>query len=336
MRDLSVVIPVFNEEDVLPALFSRLYPALDKLRLRYEVILVDDGSRDRSAALLRQQFERRPDVTRVILFSRNCGQHLAIMAGFERCRGERIVTLDADLQNPPEEISRLLAKMDEGHDYVGGVRTQRLDPWYRRKASRLMNVLRERTTRIHMTDQGCMLRAYSRQIVNAINTCSEVNTFIPALAYTFARNPAEVEVEHAARVMGATKYSLYRLLRLNFDLVAGFSLAPLQIFSVFGLFLALGAMGLVALQIVRRLVLGEAAEGMFYSVVDGIALFISGLVLFGIGLLGEYVGRIYQEVLRRPRFLISGVLEKPETEDSTVAGKPVSAEAHSEPLARVK
>jgi undecaprenyl-phosphate 4-deoxy-4-formamido-L-arabinose transferase len=336
MRDLSVVIPVFNEEEVLPALFSRLFPALDKLGLTYEVIFVDDGSRDRSAALLRQQFERQPDVTRVVLFSRNCGQHLAIMAGFERCRGERIVTLDADLQNPPEEISRLLAKMDEGHDYVGGVRTQRLDPWFRRKASRLMNFLRERTTRIHMTDQGCMLRAYSRQIVNAINSCSEVNTFIPALAYTFARNPTEVEVEHAARAMGETKYSLYRLLRLNFDLVAGFSLAPLQIFSVFGLFLALGAMGLVALQVIRRLVLGEAAEGMFYSVGEGIALFISGLVLFGIGLLGEYIGRIYQEVLRRPRFLISDVLEKPEAEDSTEAGKPASAEAGSAPLARVK
>jgi undecaprenyl-phosphate 4-deoxy-4-formamido-L-arabinose transferase len=300
------------------------------------VILVDDGSRDRSAALLRQQFDRRPDVTRVVLFARNCGQHLAIMAGFERCRGERIVTLDADLQNPPEEIPKLLAKMDQGHDYVGGVRTERLDPWFRRKASRLMNFLRERTTRIHMTDQGCMLRAYSRQIVDAINTCSEVNTFIPALAYTFARNPAEVEVEHAARAMGATKYSLYRLLRLNFDLVAGFSLAPLQLFSVSGLFLALGAMGLVVLQVVRRLVMGEAAEGMFYSVFEGILLFISGLVLFGIGLLGEYIGRIYQEVLRRPRFLISGVLERPEVEDSAAAGQSASAAAHAEPVARIK
>jgi len=336
MRDLSVVIPVFNEEAALPALYARLYPALDKLGLAYEVILVDDGSRDRSAALLHQQFERRPDVTRVVLFARNYGQHLAIMAGFERCRGERIVTLDADLQNPPEEISRLLAKMDEGHDYVGGVRTQRLDPWFRRKASQLMNFMRERTTRIHMTDQGCMLRAYSRRIVNAINACTEVNTFIPALAYTFAQNPAEVEVEHAARGAGSTKYSFYRLLRLNFDLVTGFSLAPLQIFSVIGFLLSFGAMGLVVVQVIRRLVLGEAAEGVFGSVIDGIELFIFGLLLFGVGLLGEYVGRIYQEVLRRPRFLISGVLEKPETEGPIVTGKPVPAEAGSEPLVRVK
>ena len=119
---LSVVVPVYNEEEGLPALFARLYPALDALGVPYEAIFINDGSRDRSAVLLREQWERRPDVTRVILFNANYGQHLAIVAGFERCRGERIVTLDADLQNPPEEIGKLLAAMDKGHDYVGGVR----------------------------------------------------------------------------------------------------------------------------------------------------------------------------------------------------------------------
>src|SRR5215831_7058725 len=161
---LSVVIPVYNEEAVLPALFARLYPALDALGVPYEVVFVNDGSLDRSAAMLREQFQKRPDVTRVILFNGNFGQHMAIMAGFERCRGERVVTLDADLQNPPEEIAKLLAKMDEGHDYVGGVRSERHDNALRRIGSRAMNVLRSRITRIHMTDQGCMLRAYSRAI----------------------------------------------------------------------------------------------------------------------------------------------------------------------------
>ena len=130
--NLSIVIPVYNEEAGLPALFARLYPALDALGLAYEVIFVNDGSRDRSAAILREQFARRPDVTRVVLLNGNFGQHLAIMAGFERCRGERVVTLDADLQNPPEEIGKLLAQMDQGHDYVGGVRRLRQDPWLRR------------------------------------------------------------------------------------------------------------------------------------------------------------------------------------------------------------
>src|SRR6059036_324526 len=165
---VSVVIPVYNEEAVLPALFARLYPALDALGESYEVIFVNDGSSDRSAALLRGQFELRPDVTRVILFNGNFGQHLAIMAGFEASRGERVVTLDADLQNPPEEIAKLLAKMDEGYDYVGTVRSKRQDSAFRRNASRIMNAVRERITRIRMTDQGCMLRAYSRDDVAAV------------------------------------------------------------------------------------------------------------------------------------------------------------------------
>ena len=309
--EVSVVIPVYNEEAALSALFERLYPALDALAVSSEVIFIDDGSRDRSASILRQQFEQRPDVTRVILFNANYGQHLAIMAGFQHARGQRVVTLDADLQNPPEEIRNLLAKMDQGHDYVGGVRAERHDTWFRHNASRLLNLLRERTTRIHMTDQGCMLRAYDRSIVNAINKCEEISIFIPALAYTFASNPAEIEVAHEVRTAGATKYSLYRLVRLNFDLVTGFSLAPLQAFSVIGLLLASGSMGLVVFQVFHRLLRGTAAEGVFPSMIDGLELGLSGVILFGIGLLGEYIGRIYQQVLRRPRFIISAVLEEP-------------------------
>src|SRR6266540_3497938 len=183
---VSVVIPVYNEEAVLPSLFARLYPALDALSASYEVIFVNDGSTDRSAALLREQFQKRPDATRVVLFNGNYGQHMAIVAGFERCRGERVVTLDADLQNPPEEIGKLLAALNAGHDYVGGVRRTREDSWWRRIASRAMNRLRERITRIRMTDQGCMLRAYSREIVDAVASSREVSTYIPALAYTFA------------------------------------------------------------------------------------------------------------------------------------------------------
>src|SRR5436853_325145 len=216
--NLSVVIPVYNEEAGLESLFARLYPALDALRLGYEVIFVNDGSRDRSAAILREQFAKRPEVTRVVLLNGNFGQHLAIMAGFERVRGERVVTLDADLQNPPEEIAKLLAKMDEGYDYVGGVRGERHDNAFRRLGSRAMNRLRERITRIRMTDQGCMLRAYSRDIIDAINACREVSTFIPALAYTFARRPTEVEVAHEARAARKSKHSLYTLIRLNIDL----------------------------------------------------------------------------------------------------------------------
>jgi len=308
---VSVVIPVYNEEAGLAALFARLYPALDALGVPYEVIFVNDGSRDRSAALLKDQFLARPDVTRVILFNANYGQHLAIMAGFERARGDRVVTLDADLQNPPEEIGKLLAAMDAGADYVGGVRRTREDAWWRRIASRLMNRLRERITRIKMTDQGCMLRAYSRDIVDAVAASREVSTFIPALAYTFAHKPTEIEVGHEERAAGDSKYSLYKLIRLNFDLVTGFSLVPLQMFSMFGILVSIAAVVTYIVVMANRLVLAGWRDG-FATLWDRdiLAFFLIGVMLFGLGLVGEYVGRIYQQVRERPRYMIRAVLER--------------------------
>ena len=309
--NLSVVIPIYNEEAGLAALFERLYPALDALKVEYEVIFVNDGSRDRSASILREQFQKRPDVTRVVLLAGNFGQHMAILAGFERCRGERIVTLDADLQNPPEEIHKLLAKMDQGHDYVGSIRLHRQDPWLRKTLSRAMNATREQITGIRMTDQGCMLRAYSRPIVLAINECREVSTFIPALAYTFAQNPAEVEVAHEERAAGESKYSYYRLVRLNFDLVTGFSLVPLQLFSFFGIGVAIFSVVFYMVVMAKRLVAdaGNYTLATFWDR-DILEFFLIGIVLFGLGLVGEYVGRIYQQVRHRPRYLVQAVLER--------------------------
>ncbi|HQR52733.1 MAG TPA: glycosyltransferase, partial [Burkholderiales bacterium] len=299
-----------NEEAGLPALFDRLYPALDGMGASFEVVFVNDGSRDRSAALLREQYQRRPEVTRVILFAANFGQHMAIMAGFEHCRGQIVVTLDADLQNPPEEIPRLVAKMREGYDYVGTIRRQRQDSFFRRYASRALNWMRERSTRIHITDQGCMLRAYSRPIVDAINSCREVSTFIPALAYTFAQRPVEMEVAHEERTAGESKYSLYALVRLNFDLMTGFSLLPLQLVSMGGIALSLVSALFVVFLAIRRLVVGPEAEGLF--TLFGIAFFLLGILLFAVGLLGEYVGRIYQQVRPRPRYIVEALLEAPD------------------------
>jgi undecaprenyl-phosphate 4-deoxy-4-formamido-L-arabinose transferase len=310
---LSIVIPVYNEQEGLQALFDRLYPAMDqlqaKLNLRYEIIFVNDGSKDRSAGMLAAQFDLRPDVTRVVLFQNNFGQHMAIMAGFEYARGESIITLDADLQNPPEEIALLAAELIKGHDYVGTIRSNRQDSWFRKTASRAMNHLRQRITRITMTDQGCMLRGYSRRIVNLVRQCNESNTFIPALAYTFAANPTEIHVKHEERFAGESKYSLYQLIRLNFDLVTGFSVMPLQIFSIFGMLLALGSGTLFALLLVRRFVLGSEVEGVF--TLFALTFFLIGVMLFGLGLLGEYIGRIYQQVRERPRYVVQTVLERP-------------------------
>lgn len=314
---ISLVIPVYNEEACLERLFDRLYPVMDSLGVSYEVVFINDGSRDRSAALLADQFRRRPDVTRVVLFTNNFGQHSAILAGFNLSRGSRIITLDADLQNPPEDIPLLLEAMDQGHDYVGSIRRQRSDSWWRHSASRFVNSVRERTTDIRMTDQGCMMRAYSRHIVDTINQCQESHTFIPALAYTFARNPTEIVVGHEERYAGESKYSLYKLVRLNFDLMTGFSVMPLQLFSLLGMLVSLGSGFLVVYLLLRRLIMGPEEGGLF--TLFGIAFFLIGLALFGLGLLGEYVGRIYFEVRKRPRYMVSAVLEQsPLQEDQPV------------------
>ena len=307
---VSIVIPVFNEEAGLEQLFQRLYPELDKLNRPYEVIFVDDGSSDRSVAILREQFARRPDSTRVIVLARNAGQHMAILAGFEQSRGDYVITLDADLQNPPEEIAKLIAQMDAGADYVGTVRMKRHDVLWRKAASRMMNRIRERTTQVRITDQGCMLRGYHRSVVDAINRCVEVSTYVPALGYTFARQPTEIEVTHAERAVGQSKYSLYRLIRLNFDLMTGFSVAPLQFFSMAGMAIAvLSFLGVVGLAI-RRLIVGPEAEGVF--TLFAIAFFLIGVTLMGVGVVGEYVGRIYEQVRQRPRYTIAAILQASE------------------------
>jgi undecaprenyl-phosphate 4-deoxy-4-formamido-L-arabinose transferase len=316
---LSVVIPVFNEQKSLPRLFERLYPALDTLDRPYEVLFVDDGSRDGSLEVLRELFAQRPDCTRVVAFASNAGQHMAILAGFELSRGRYVITLDADLQNPPEEIARLLGALESGADYVGTIRRNRQDSWWRRTASRVLNRLREKTTRIRISDQGCMLRGYARSVVDAVNQCREMNTFVPALAYLYARRPVEIEVAHEERREGESKYSLYQLIRLNFDLMTGFSLAPLQFFTVSGMLIAFVSLCFVVFLAIRRLISGPEAEGVF--TLFGIVFFLIGVLLFGLGVIGEYVGRVYEQVRQRPRFVIAAILQKDERRDAQPASR---------------
>jgi len=297
-----VVIPVYNEQENLPALLPRLLPVLDRVGRPYEVLFVDDGSRDASLSILRSFVEAHPGKVRALELSRNFGQHPAILAAFQRARGKVVVTLDADLQNPPEEIPKLLARIDEGYDVVGGIRRQRKDSWFRRAASRMVNRVTGAITGMRLSDYGCMLRAYSRDVVNEINACEENATFIPALAQSFSRRPTEVEVAHAERAAGRSKYSLYRLLRLNFDLMTGFSVVPLQIFTLFGFVVAAGGVGFGIFLGIRRLIVGAEVEGVF--TLFAILFTVVGVLLAGLGIVGEYIGRIYHEVRRRPRFSV--------------------------------
>ena len=311
---VSIVVPVYNEEANLPTLFSRLYATLESLTCSWECVFVDDGSKDRSVALLRAQYQQRPQHTRVIMFRRNFGQHSAIMAGFEAALGDIIITLDADLQNPPEEIPNLLAAADAGHDYVGTIRKGRQDHWARTFLSRRINALRESMTPIRITDQGCMLRAYSRHVIDAVNSSEEVNTFIPALAYLYARNPVEIEVRHEARHAGESKYSFYKLIRLNFDLMTGFTVVPLQLFSMLGMIVSGVSLLLFVYLILDRILHGPDVQGVF--TLFALVFFLLGLALFGIGLIGEYVGRTYEQVRGRPRYLIAAVLAPGQPADS--------------------
>ena len=299
--DVSVVIPVFNEEENLNPLFARLCKAMDSLGKTWEVIFTNDGSSDASGKILKGFCQERDNV-RLIDFNGNFGQHTAIIAGFERATGDVIVTLDADLQNPPEEIGKLLEKIDAGYDAVGGFRKQREDTAMRKYCSKIVNFARDKMTNIRMQDQGCMLRAYKRNIVQAILQTNERSLFIPALAYTYAENPIDVEVEHSARAAGESKYNMYKLIRLNFDLITGFTLVPLQMFTLFGFLASFGSFILVAILLFRRFFLGAEAEGVF--TLFAMLFFLISIAMVGIGLIGEYIGRIYKVVQSRPKYVI--------------------------------
>jgi undecaprenyl-phosphate 4-deoxy-4-formamido-L-arabinose transferase len=268
----------------------------------YEVLFVNDGSRDASLPFLLRTRNDHPGATRVIDFNGNFGQHMAIMAGFESAEGEIVITIDADLQNPPEEIPRIVRCVEDGHDVVGTVRRQRRDTVFRVTASRIVNRLTNRITGLSLRDYGCMLRGYRRDIVDIINESAEAATFIPALAQKFATNPIEIDIAHSERERGQSKYGLFRLIRLNFDLMTGFSLAPLQAVTMTGILISILSFLFAAFMFVRRLVVGPEAEGVFTLL--ALLFLLMGVTISCIGIEGEYVGRIYQEVRKRPRYVI--------------------------------
>jgi undecaprenyl-phosphate 4-deoxy-4-formamido-L-arabinose transferase len=243
---------------------------------------------------------------RVVELARNFGQHAALLAGFRECRGEVVVTLDADLQNPPEEIPRLLEAIDAGNDVVGGWRAERQDQAYRRLASRLHNRITSLIVGVPMHDYGCMLRAYRRHIIDTVIQCDEKAAFIPALANSFAKRVAEIEVAHDERAGGHSKYNLLRLAQLSLNLITGFSLLPIQVLSMTGVAIALLDMAFAVALLGHRLIYGPQQEGAMWTLFAVLFFFI-GLLFLAIGLIGEYVGRIYLEVRRRPTYLVRAV-----------------------------
>jgi len=307
---ISVVIPVFNEEKNLPELIRRCLEACRRLGLPFEIILVDDGSRDHSAQLIHEAAEHRAGEVIGIFLNRNYGQHAAILAGFSRSRGDIVVTLDGDLQNPPEAIPMLVKKALEGYDVVGTMRVNRQDSIFRKLSSWIINKLVQKTTGVMMHDYGCMLRAYRREIVRAMLRSREHTTFIPVLANSFARTTTEIEVPHQERTNGESKYTLWKLINLQFDLLTSMTTFPLRALSVIGVILSGLGFGLGILILIMRFLHGpEWAAGGVFTLFALLFIFI-GMQFLGMGLLGEYIGRIYQDVRGRPRYMISNVAGK--------------------------
>lgn len=304
---LSVVVPVYNEEESLEALSARLMPVLASLKKPFEVIYTNDGSKDKSLEILKKLHHQYPHHVRIIDFMGNFGQHMAIMAAFEHARGDIIINLDADLQNPPEEIPKLLEKVEQGHDVVGSYRLERKDNPLRHWGSRFANHVRGFITDAKMKDQGCMFRAYTRPIVDQVIQGGESHTFIPVLAWRLAQNPTEVGLRHDAREQGDSKYSLYHLIRVAIDLATNFSLMPIQFFTFFGMIVSASSFLLVLYMIARRLIIGPEAEGVFTLLT--IVIFLISVAIMGIGIIGEYVGRMYQNTSRR-RFIIRDIIEE--------------------------
>jgi undecaprenyl-phosphate 4-deoxy-4-formamido-L-arabinose transferase len=303
---LSVVVPMYNEERNLPSLFARLLAVLRGLDVSWEVVCVDDGSRDATARLVRAQQASEPRLV-LVGFARNFGQHAAVTAGFAQSRGRWIITLDADLQNPPEEIPRLLACFQQGHDLINTFRIGRQDTWFRKRASAITNQLVRRMSGIRLSDFGCMLRGYSREIADAVVACREYKTFIPALATLFARDPIEVGVGHAARAEGVSNYSLLKLISLQLDLITSFSVSPLRLLFVVGVVLAIVGTLFGLLLLVLRFLYGAAWAADGTLTVLGILMLFTGAQFFAFGLLGEYIGRIFQQVRLREPFVIRAV-----------------------------
>ena len=305
--DLSIVIPVFNEADNLPELISRCLAACRQAKRSFEIILVDDGSADGSTEIIAKAAdEHKPEIVGVLL-NRNYGQRAAVFAGLAQSLGEIVITLDADLQNPPEEIPNLVKEMDKGCDVVGTVRSNRQDSMFRRYASSLVNRMVRQATGVMMHDYGCMLRAYRRPIVKAMLQCEERSTFIPILANSFARITSEISVSHAPRSRGESKYSVFKLVSLQFDLLTSMSTFPLRLLSILGTIIAFSGMAFGVFLMVLRLVYGAewAAQGVF-SLFAALFVFI-GAQFVGLGLLGEYIGRIYHDVRGRPRYFVQEV-----------------------------
>ncbi|MCP4643721.1 MAG: glycosyltransferase family 2 protein [bacterium] len=305
--DISAVVPVFNEEDSIDHLYERLSSVMEEYGRSYEILFVDDGSRDSSFAKLKALHDRDPRV-RVVRFVRNFGQQMAVSAGFLHLRGDAVVLLDADLQNFPEDVPLLLDKLAEGYDIVYGVRQRRVDSLLRRAGSWCMSHLLYRITGIDVPDSASGFIALDRRFVESIKLYNEKSKYFSGLfAWLSYGRWASVQVRHQARHAGESKYSLFKLAGLTLNFVCNFSDLPLRLATYAGAALmGLGALGLLTAAIIE---LVSSAIAVSTGVLVAFGALFTGLQLAAIGIVGEYLSRIYSEVRERPHFVVGEVLD---------------------------
>ncbi len=310
---LSVILPLLNEEPNIEPLYAELRDALAELKLDAEIVFIDDGSTDASFALLQRLRAADPRV-KIIRFRRNFGQTAALAAGFAHARGEIIVTMDADRQNDPRDIGKLLETIDAGYDLVNGWRFARQDAWLSRKLpSRIANKIISLTTNVKLHDYGCTLKAFRREVVQNINLYGEMHRFIPAIASWMGVSIAEVKVNHRARTQGKSKYGISRTLRVILDLITvkfllSYSGRPIQFFGPLGLLCGGAGLALTGVLAVQRLFFGVPLSDRPILLLGVLLIFI-GLQFITFGLLGEMQTRIYHEGQNKPIYVIREILD---------------------------
>ena len=302
----AVVIPVFNEQENIAELYQRLTAVMQGLGGSYQIILVDDGSTDQSFSMMKALHEQDSRV-KVVNLSRNFGHHLALTAGIDYANGDAVILMDADLQDQPEEIPKLMEKFNEGYDVVYGVRKNRKESLTRRLASNLFMVTMNRVGGSGHFATGGVFRVMGRQVKDELQRCRETSRLITGLVGWLGFSQVGVEVEHGARYAGQTKYNTWRLIKLLLNTLTSFSYLPLQLATYLGLLKALLSVCLGAYIVLRWIFVGIPVTGFTSTIVA--ILFLGAVQLIVLGLIGEYVGRVYTESQGRPLYVVREILE---------------------------
>lgn len=307
--DISVIIPIYNEAENIRELHKRLIASIAPVSPRFELIFIDDGSTDSSLDLL-QELQNKDNNIRIIRFTRNFGQQSAVLAGFRNCKGKIIVQLDADLQNPPEEIPKLLQKLNEGYDIVSGIRENRQDSFFRKACSWFLFTFVSTLVGKNVKLDISSFRVMNKSVVEKIDQCKDKSRFLSVLVSWLGVSSAQVEVEHSKRLYGETKYTTGKLIQLSIDLITGFSRFPLRMVTYLGFFGATMGFMLMLFLLFQRYVRGFMFDG--FTVLAALFSLFAGVQLLSIGILGEYIGRIYSQVQDRPDYIIEEIIERSE------------------------